>query len=122
MILKNRQLPMMTNVSISKVVHSFTIIYFTNIHLIHKNVLGYGVFVVSLLTFLIMFLPRSRQLVAMGKDQMFDERPGQDGHIQPDFQVNIRPVVPWRKLVKPIRLAMCCRKRHEWTIYILSML
>ena len=55
--------------------------------------LGYGVFVVSLLTFLIMFLPRSRQLVAMGKDQMFDERPGQDGHIQPDFQVNIRPVV-----------------------------
>lgn len=70
----------------------------------------------SLLTFLIMFLPRSRQLVAMGKDQMFDERPGQDGHIQPDFQVNIKAVAWWRKLVKPIRFAMCCRKRHEWTI------
>ena len=91
---------MMTNVSISKVVHSFTIIsslkLFNDknyIHLSHKNVLGYGVFVVSLLTFLIMFLPRPRQLVAMGKDQMFDERPGTDGHIQPDFQVNIRPVV-----------------------------
>ena len=32
---------------------------------------GYGVWAVSVVTFLIMFLPRSRQLVAMGKDEMF---------------------------------------------------
>jgi len=34
---------------------------------------GYGILVISLLTFLLMFLPRARQMVAMGKDELFSE-------------------------------------------------
>ena len=33
---------------------------------------GYGQVVVVVLTFLIMLLPRARQKVAMGKEEMFD--------------------------------------------------
>ena len=34
---------------------------------------GYGLLVTSVLTFLLMFLPRPRQMVAMGKDELFSE-------------------------------------------------
>ena len=34
---------------------------------------GYGILVTSVLTFLLMFLPRARQMVAMGKDELFTD-------------------------------------------------
>ena len=49
---------------------------------------GYGQVTVVVLTFLIMLLPRARQKVAMGKEEMFDYTEAREEHSHTRHQVS----------------------------------